>query len=159
MAFNSVANTIQALIMDLKGKFNKGIRTEDLADKSVTIAKMADDVVYIIETGSNENGTWRKWVDGTLECWGAKNFGTVAIDKALGPLTISAPLIINWPFEFTEIKSTSFNRLSTDNPSDWVFSVLCADATTTGQTIYLFRTDARTHTNCAVGFNAKGRWK
>lgn len=57
---------------------------------------------YILEVGSNENGNYRKWTDGTLECW--------AMEKS----TNISGIIYNFPYPFVYSSRKSVCCLATD---------------------------------------------
>ena len=51
---------------------------------------------YVIEEGSNSNGKYRKWSDGTLEMWGDFD-RSAAVNEKAGSLYASSPLSITYP--------------------------------------------------------------
>lgn len=51
---------------------------------------------YIVEEGSNSNGKYRKWSDGTLEMWNSGN-ATCAIGKAAGSIYMSSEFTFTFP--------------------------------------------------------------
>ena len=51
---------------------------------------------YIVEEGSNSNGKYRKWSDGTLEMWNSGN-ATCAIGTAAGSMYMSQEFILTFP--------------------------------------------------------------
>ena len=52
---------------------------------------------YIVEQGSNSNGNYRKWSDGTLEMWGINHFDNISINNKWGTLYNSIMQFINLP--------------------------------------------------------------
>lgn len=55
------------------------------------------------ESGSNSNGTYRKWNDGTLECWKIQKAST-AIDIAAGGFYVSGHFELgNWAYSFLTV--------------------------------------------------------
>lgn len=51
---------------------------------------------YIVEEGSNSNGKYRKWSDGTLEMWFNSPF-TCAIGTKAGSIYTSGQFTLNFP--------------------------------------------------------------
>lgn len=127
-----------------KKVLNKGIGTDNL-NKSVSNN-------LVSESGSNDNGYWRKWADGTLECFGTVSLGDVAITTAHGNVYVSAAQTLALPIEFTSI--LAFN-LSATVTSSHVVGVLVRDTT-----IYcLWRGTSATVEGTVVRFHAIGRWE
>ena len=48
----------------------------------------------VIEEGSSGNWTYRKWSDGTAECWGR-------VSKTLSGNSVDTATYVNYPFAFT----------------------------------------------------------
>lgn len=65
---------------------------------SQTDTYSCDYVNHIVESGSNENGSWTKWSDGTMECRGTSS--------AVSPTTI------NYPQPFVEIPNLNATIIS-----------------------------------------------
>ena len=64
-----------------------------LSELSSDFAKMKN---YIVEEGSNANGKYRKWSDGTLEMWFNSPF-TCAIGTKAGSIYTSGQFTLNFP--------------------------------------------------------------
>lgn len=120
-----------------------------------TIVTPAD---YVVEQGSNANGTWRKWADGTLECWGMKTFTSVAITTSWGSNYVSPNTAVTWPISFAVIESVNINVLVSSMPTQLV-SVLINQASSHQGNFYFWRTSSSTYDSITVGFCAKGRWE
>lgn len=58
------------------------------------ISKLGEN--YIVEEGSNSNGKYRKWSDGTLEMWHSGN-ATCAIGTAAGSIYMSSEFTFTFP--------------------------------------------------------------
>ena len=70
-----------------------------VADAMSTINKNLSDISnYVVEEGSNSNGKYRKWSDGTLEKWANKS-ATCAIGSAAGNLFASPEFTLTFPIE------------------------------------------------------------
>lgn len=64
----------------------------------------------IIGSGSNSNGNYIKFSDGTMICTNSQQFNNVAITTALGSLYRSDSISLsNFPEEFTELKSCNIS--------------------------------------------------
>ena len=71
--------------------------------------------VKVVESGSNSNGRWTKWHDGTMICYKNINFGDVAITTAWGSFyeTASDYSCGNYPQAFIETPCISIMPLNT----------------------------------------------
>lgn len=71
----------------------------DVMDDMSTINKnLSATSNYVVEEGSNSNGKYRKWNDGTLEMWANKS-ATCAIGSAAGDLFASPEFTLTFPIE------------------------------------------------------------
>lgn len=108
--------------------------------------------------GSNDNGTWEKYVDGTLECWGTKTFTSVAVtDLWGGGIYISPPEIVTWPISFAVIESANINVIARTPDSFVPVSVEFANQYQGN--FYFWKPASFTYDSITVGFYAKGRWQ
>lgn len=70
----------------------------------------------VVETGTSGNWTYRKWSDGTAECWGLH---TSSITQAgqTGQMYYSNPVTLNLPFSLhsysTSVASVTFHDYAT----------------------------------------------
>ena len=113
--------------------------------------------VSIAEQGSNANGYYRKWSDGTLECWGTKNLGSININQGTGPW-YSNVFSATWPAQFTVINYSSITNFQ-GGTGTWIIGV-SGDASITGQSFRVFSLIASyTSITITVSFYAVGRWK
>ena len=69
----------------------------------------------VVESGSNSNGRWTKWMDGTMICYKNINFGNVVINTAWGSFyeTASDYSCGNYPQAFVETPCISIMPLNT----------------------------------------------
>jgi hypothetical protein len=110
------------------------------------------------ETGSNAKGTWRKWADGTLECWGMKTFTSVAVTNLWGGgIYISPTQTVTWPISFAAIESANINVIAR-TPENFVPLSVEAAGPFYGL-FYFWKPESFTYNSITVGFYAKGRWK
>lgn len=78
----------------------------------------------VVERGHNEKGYYEKYSDGTLKCWGSKEFGTVNISTAFGALFVSSALTLDdFPVEFVG-KPILTKWLENGSTSAWLINGL-----------------------------------
>lgn len=109
--------------------------------------------------GTNANGTWKKYVDGTAECYGTKIFSSVVITTMWGNgIYLSPSMTITLPLDFVDMKRSGNVNILSRSPN--VFVPLNVEALGT-HTIYFYfwRSASYTFDTITVGFSAKGRWK
>ena len=107
-------------------------------------------------TGSNTNGYYIKYADGTMICYGRKPLNTLAITGAWGSWFISAPLSTTYPIAFVGIPASI--SVNMDNTRGDIAVWLNALTTTTGFDGYFARGQSGTF-NCSMAWMAVGRWK
>lgn len=123
---------------------------------------MATSMIGMIEEhGSNTNGDYIKFVDGTLICWKQKSFSNVAITTAWGNVyeTTTAMNLGDWamPFASTPIAFTSPGRVS-GSVSAFVEQIQNTTTTAVGTTLFWC---PRSHSSATVVADILGigRWK
>lgn len=111
--------------------------------------------------GSNANGYYQKFDDGTLICWNRITVSSVPITSAMGSLYVSGNLTYfgNFPISFIDTPITTIISESDDNyVYCWAFKSVRPSATE----IRGFRVvsyQSVTLTNLRVSYIAIGRWK
>lgn len=75
----------------------------------------------VIESGSNANGSYTKWADGTMICSRSDSYTTVAITTAFGALFRATSVIsrVNWAQTFVSAPSVSHSS-SSSSGGGWV---------------------------------------
>ena len=119
--------------------------------------KLQLDGAKIIESGSNSNGSYIKFSDGTMICYGKKSV-THAVSNAWGSIYSSGdfdPDII-FPQEFTTIKSCNVNYVMISS-SAWIGDIKYTE--TKVNNIQLFRGTTSSSVSCTVDYQALGTWK
>ena len=113
------------------------------------IKALNEKVAGIVESGSNENGSWVKFADGTMIQYGsilnnANGLATVSFPKRF----ISSDVIVT--------TSIAYNSYTSNNP---VLTLVYPSNSTVG--IYSRKSDGSVETNTTVKTNWKaiGRWK
>ena len=112
-----------------------------------------------VETGSNENGYYRKWSDGTLECW--QNIDvSVSADSTSGLHRIDVYNIWKYPVPFVGRNPTV--SIVTQSSSDYVYcsvyGILRNKEKVTNIT-FLRLTQVQSIFSVGLGLYAIGRWK
>ena len=111
---------------------------------------------YIVEEGSNSNGKYRKWSNGTLEMWHSGN-ATCAIGTAAGSLYMSQEFTFTFPIAST---TACFPVLSIiANGAIWGSASSSANSY---RTSFKYRLMAATTWNLAsfsYSYYARGTWK
>lgn len=110
-------------------------------------------------SGSNENGNYIKYDDGTLIVWGQKNIGTVAFSSSWGNIYISsAQTAITYPISF--INAPLYRNLTPISGTGLYFvSNTNGSYATNTSSYYLIRANSSSVENVIIGFYAIGRWK
>lgn len=88
----------------------------------------------IVESGSNTNGNWRKWGDGTIEQWGIKE-SEYLCDEAAGSGYFSDGIRIDFPVEYTGEFEVNANLLR--STADASFIQLQGSNDTSGFSVYV----------------------
>ena len=77
--------------------------------KKIKDSGIAIPAARVVETGNNSNGSYRKWSDGTMECWHSIPFSSLAITIALGSGYQSAATMWTFPVEFDAAPIVNMN--------------------------------------------------
>ena len=147
-AFNNDAGYITNSVNDLTNYTDSTTLTTLLSGKEDSI-----------EFGSNTNGYYKKYADGTLEVWGQVNIGSVTISTAAGSLYRS-DVILGLTYPYTFYAAPPFRELIPQSASG-LFLLFQTNVTSTTDTgsFYLTRGNSATVNNVTIGFHAIGRWK
>ena len=109
---------------------------------------------YIVESGSNDNGSWIKYSDGTMICY-RKIEKTVAITNAYGTLYKGIIEDINFPQSFVSIPYC----LAQNNGANHIIIGQCQDVSTTKIGKLEIWSSITTTTYVIPVIIAIGRWK
>lgn len=110
----------------------------------------------VIQSGSNENGNWVKYSDGTMICWNHIEVTDQAIDTAYGSLYLGSRTI-SFPVAFNSTPSVHCSLFHWGTSASWG---CVASATTTAASIRGLDNFSRaTGTICEISWQAIGRWK
>lgn len=67
------------------------------------LARINDEVNYVVEQGASGNWTYRKWNTGEVECWYRANYGKITLSITLGTDIVSSGFKFTFPFTFSEV--------------------------------------------------------
>ena len=139
------------------------------ADHSVTTSRKAalrsasiggnDVAAVVVAAGVSGIWTWKKYSDGTAECWGVLDVGNVSADKlnewgALYEAVISSG--VDFPFAFTS-PPCLIRGISTTNGAGMVMEYT-PTAGNTGKTSLVLTSKVEV-AGVKIHFHASGRWK
>lgn len=113
--------------------------------------------VGVVDSGSNANGNYIKYADGSMICYNTKQYTNIPINNAYGALYESSVITLdNFPVAFIDIPivSTSINRGTTV----WVEALPNLSATGLGTTWFMKPTSS-TGSSFWFSYIAIGRWK
>ena len=127
-------------------------------------APLAD---YVIERGRasmGSNGTWYwcKWASGKAECWGCRNFGTMAVTTAWGNLYRSAFLTQDLPEDVFVTTPDVINiNIVNSTYGGWIckHENAAPSAVTTGSFIFVRPASATVTAPTYIGFHIIGVWQ
>lgn len=139
---------------------NKIVNTKS---NSQTDTYSCDYVNHIVESGSNENGSWIKWDDGTMVCYGTWSIGSFTTGgNAIGSLWYG-DIKIWHSFPKTFISRPIAHLDIYDTRSAFTGSLWLQKNATTVETSRFgnLRVLSATNTtmNIAIDFMAIGKWK
>lgn len=112
----------------------------------------------ITETGSNSNGSWRKYANGDMECWFIQQV-SVAINAQWGSLYVGTASLHNFPQTFTEIPVTQISFAPNGNQALIGRTSDNSLTRTNPGKIALFRGNVNSSANYKIHVYAKGKWK
>lgn len=114
------------------------------------------EALEIVESGSNENGSWIKWSDGTMEC---NKFisGTTDVTTAWGNLWEGSVKCGSYPQPFIE---KPFTHATSVNGSGCLIQGFGSNQNeSTFGTLYITLPSSFSNRNYAINLVAKGKWK
>ena len=116
---------------------------------------------YIVDYGSNENGSWEKWASGKLVQWGSS-------EKTLGnytSLTMTGvyrtnPVSQDFPIPFVgNLPNVSIRLIRITGENGWQIDNSLPTLQNTGQSMLVRVVQSNTNTTAELVWNAVGRWK
>lgn len=122
---------------------------------------IADHVIARGSVPMGTNGTWYwcHWASGKAECYGTRNFGTMAVSTAFGPLYRSDEFVQEYPNEiFIDTPGVSITLNNTANYFGWIAVGGTGNASQTPG-FYVVRPASTNLGSSFISFHAIGRWK
>lgn len=116
---------------------------------------------YIVEQGTSNGWTYRKWNSGVAECWSDLSVST-ACSTAVGNWYRTAELAVGaYPFTFTAIPNLQMTFETFAGTSGLVWSVGTSSSTpkTKPANIYIIRMTSATSITGKLHYRAVGKWK
>lgn len=107
----------------------------------------------IVGSGRNANGSYIKYSDGTMRCYGVKTISEVDFSSQTGSLCYSPRQTITFPQQFAENPSTSVST-RTSNMA-WAASI----ASSKNECTFYIMHNANVTRDVLVSWQAEGRWK
>lgn len=128
--------------------------TQYTLDVNGTIHDASGAVPSIVEQGTSGVWTYRKWSDGTAECWCVYNFGSATITNEYGYAYYATTAAVTFPVAFTDApcviaNNSAGNGLVTPQP---------INVSKTSTAFYLISATSNT-LQVKVNILAKGRWQ
>lgn len=133
---------------------NEVAKVKDKADKSYVDNELASKA--IIESGSNTNGIYIKYGDGTMICYNNKIFSNVPMTTATGALFTTGELSWTYPIKFIQMPSVSIIPRATNIK---LFPQQLDIQLTDELRLSLTGPVSTTLGNIVINFTAIGRWK
>lgn len=114
----------------------------------------------IIETGSNSNGNYIKYSDGTIICSGLINVGNISYTRQYGSIWLdnNGTMTLTFPFTFDNANDIYSVNLSIASIGGGVGGVCGQGYTRTQYSFYLWHATQYTLTTI-VSFQVIGKWR
>ena len=165
MGIGRLCDKANALQVGLKAYFDEDVEVSggltSNTIKATSLLQIAGSSVmdFVVEQGTSDIWTYRKWSSGRSECWANKNCGDISVTSAWGTLFegsniggISYPsgLFVSQPIFFPSVQTTKYGICGIEIDG--------GNATTTPN-LYLLRATAQTVQGVYLSMYANGRWK
>lgn len=113
---------------------------------------------FVVESGTTDIWTYRKWSDGTAECWGIKGVANVAISTAYGYAYYSGEINTSFPSGlFTTTPSVNVTSADVAGYGTWFNVTTNGTSKTKVRGLMYATTSITTPVNLAL--HAIGKWK
>lgn len=134
------------------------------------LSKSENIIDYIVEQGSNDNWTWRKWNSGIAECWRVREYTVTGDWDASSnfsnfycPHSSAFWMSVEYPFAFTSIPCETFQFLGEKTRRFTECFVTCYTRNTVSSSgLYVpYRTGADSASNLVLCYSMYviGKWK
>ncbi len=113
----------------------------------------------IVESGSNSDGYWTRWADGTQVVSGKVVAGDIPTTTALGPLFQSGNLTLPYPAPFLEVYKQEVKKMSSAGAHLNAFGASLLNTSVSNFSYRIVSASSETYTGIEVGIFAIGSWK
>ena len=107
-----------------------------------------------VESGSNSNGSYRKYSDGTMECWGTKT-STINISTSYEGSYFGGINGINFPASFISAPQVT----CTLQQGSALLGVNLSGASASGFNVYIWKQQSKNNVSVTLNYRAIGKWK
>ena len=129
---------------------NDTATTENVYSASAVDNKLAQ----IIQSGSNTNGSYIKYSDGTMICYGSTSLNEVSVSDYYSFCKRTNSLTITFPMEFDEVPNVTIT-----NQGFGIFSYTINNITANNFSYYAFTYPSGSNISGSLQYVAIGRWK
>lgn len=115
---------------------------------------------YVVDSGSDDNGSWVKFYDGTMICWNQQSWNGISITNAWGALYESTTMMefANFPQPFTAAPSMAMFPNNLSGNLYFIEGPRGLTATSPGK-FYACLPGALNNVTIGASYIAIGRWK
>ena len=129
---------------------NDTATTENVYSASAVDNKLAQ----IIQSGSNANGSYIKYSDGTMICYGSTSLNEVSVSDYYSFCKRTNSLTITFPMEFDEVPNVTIT-----NQGFGIFSYTINNITANNFSYYAFTYPSASNISGSLQYVAIGKWK
>ena len=129
---------------------NDTATTENVYSASAVDNKLAQ----IIQSGSNANGSYIKYSDGTMICYGSTSLNEVSVSDYYSFCKRTNSLTITFPMEFDEVPNVTIT-----NQGFGIFSYTINNITANNFSYYAFTYPSASNASGSLQYVAIGKWK
>lgn len=129
---------------------NDTATTENVYSASAVDNKLAQ----IIQSGSNANGSYIKYSDGTMICYGLTSLNEVSVSDYYSFCKRTNSLTITFPMEFDEVPNVTIT-----NQGFGIFSYTINNITANNFSYYAFTYPSGSNISGSLQYVAIGKWK
>lgn len=155
-----VIKTVWDAIAGVYKQLVLGSKTASITDTIKSLSPSSP-VVYdfILEEGTTNGWTWRKWNSGKYECWMRDSSKKGTIDQAWGSFYYGTVSAYTYPITFVGDYPVVNITVQANNGGAWAVPNYADYSFTSTGTIYLYRPTTTTNMAMTINIYAVGRWK